>query len=215
MNIGLDKDPGSDTCQFNTSIFKGFSKLSGWTYFGDTFKGGTPQFCTSNYDMIIDSVKTDSTSEKLDLAVDLVYWQYYLEDTCRCSRVNDSETTKVIIWMPRTPYKGDDYTMLTNNSYNHYVIHFGFTPDVSGLKTGFKLTALLLFKVIKQLSKCDLQEDDLYYKLAHSKNRHLSDQTLIDGDKFTSEQLAQEMWTRICRTVKHQFLICHLCMHTP
>ncbi|KAK6760374.1 hypothetical protein RB195_021733 [Necator americanus] len=112
-----------------SNVYEGYSRISGWSYYAGQYGENDPTFCVSNLGTVIYSVgmdgggkpNYDTGSRNL-----LKLFNATLSNNCLCSRYEEQETRKIVIWMPIYSYISDSYEQFFNYPYEHYVVPFGY-----------------------------------------------------------------------------------------
>ncbi|KIH44041.1 hypothetical protein ANCDUO_25945 [Ancylostoma duodenale] len=78
--------------------YKGYSRISGWTFFGSTRGVNDPTFCVSNLASVMSSVGNDGGDAQPNYEGGrrnlLKMFNDTLSNKCKCSRYDDKETKK-------------------------------------------------------------------------------------------------------------------------
>ncbi|KIH45184.1 hypothetical protein ANCDUO_24779, partial [Ancylostoma duodenale] len=92
-----DKEKANNT-------YRGYSRISGWTFFGSTRGVNDPTFCVSNLASVMSSVGNDGGDDEPNYEGGkrnlLKMFKDTLSNTCKCSRYEEEDTKKIVIWMP-------------------------------------------------------------------------------------------------------------------
>ncbi|KIH64402.1 hypothetical protein ANCDUO_05289 [Ancylostoma duodenale] len=165
--------------------YKGYSRMSGWTFFGSTRGVNDPTFCVSNLASVMSSVGNDGGDEPPNYERGrrnlLKMFNDTLSNKCKCSRYDDPTTKKIVIWMPVHSYEPKEtnkYEQFFNYPYKHYVIPFG--------------------------KDYDLSKNDFYYGL--SQNKGTLDGLLSVKDLGGPEGVVKELWKKICKQFKNDLI---------
>ncbi|ETN70595.1 hypothetical protein NECAME_04875 [Necator americanus] len=158
-----------------SNVYEGYSRISGWSYYAGQYGENDPTFCVSNLGTVIYSVgmdgggkpNYDTGSRNL-----LKLFNATLSNNCLCSRYEEQETRKIVIWMPVYSYISDSYEQFFNYPYEHYVVPFGY----------------------------ELKDGDFYYGL--SKNNGKFDGALPRDVLGSATNVVNYLWEAICGSIK-------------
>ncbi|WKY14408.1 hypothetical protein Q1695_000170 [Nippostrongylus brasiliensis] len=169
FDLGFDA-VNNDGCDV-VDLYKGSSRISGWTYYDSYLGVNLPTFCVSNLLYVMKSIQNDDAdgpNPQFSGARGLLAtFSHILSNQCMCSRYSDSDTKKAVIWMPIANYTSDDYNQLLATPYTHLVVPF-----------------------------YDLYDGDFYKGL--SKNNGTFNGELPNASNMSAEEIVNNLWSTMC-----------------
>ncbi|EYB97867.1 hypothetical protein Y032_0136g1969 [Ancylostoma ceylanicum] len=178
-DISVTKEGCSEEDKANAKkTYKGKTRISGWSFFEDVYGVNDPTFCVSNLASVMSSIGADGGDEEPIYNDEtrnlLTMFNDTLSNKCKCSRYDDKETKKIIIWMPVFSYKSEEkYKEFFKYPYKHYVIPFG--------------------------KDYKLEEDDFYYGLSQNDKKFNGLLSIKNSTSEAAEAVVKELWDKICR----------------